>query len=81
MPLPWNPKKIGEKGEDLAKEILLKEGFTDLRKHRIKTAPYDYRAKKDGKLCFVEVRYRSPKAKTQMFTFRDTKIRHLRKSH
>ena len=75
--MSWNPHKIGAKIEQQAIKILENKGFTDVAKAEACNAPYDFRAFKNGELHFIEVRSRSSNAKTEFFTFRDTKIKHL----
>jgi len=77
MPLSWEPRKKDDEVERQAIKILENEGFKDVLKSEVYNAPYDFRAFKNSELFFIEVRGRSPTAKTQFFTFRNTKIKHL----
>ena len=73
-------KRIGRQGEVRAKEILRLEGFTEIRDSENSITPYDLRAlSPEGEPCRIEVKTRSPEAKTQFFTVRDSKLRNLSK--
>ena len=77
MPFP-ETREIEKAYDPKIVEILEAEGFTEVKSAKKRQfSPYDFRAFKDGKLCFIESRIRSPEAKTQFFTFRDTKLKHL----
>jgi hypothetical protein len=61
-----------------AQTILTAHGFSDVSRGPA-TAPYDFTAKKDGKKCFIEMKSRSPQARTQFFAFRQSQLMNLKK--
>ena len=72
-------KEVGLKGEKRAVKILESLGFKEVRRADTMNSIYDITAMSpEGEPCIVEVRTRSPEAKTQFFTIRDTKIKNLK---
>lgn len=55
-----NKRAIGKQYEDLAREYLIKNGYTIIDKnYRCKIGEIDVIAKDNDYLCFIEVKYRS----------------------
>ncbi len=71
--------EIGLKYEKMAKRFLELKGFKNIKIVGNWYSPYDLEAEYNGKKCLIEVKSRTQKSKTQTFTFRDTKIRNLKK--
>lgn len=77
MPFPKN-REIEALNNPKIVEILEKNGFEDIKSaEKRRFSPFDFRAFRNGKLCFIEARVRSSQAKSQFFTFTDSKLRHL----
>jgi hypothetical protein len=62
-----------------AESLLNFLGFSDVKRSSRADSPYDFEAiDPEKERCIIEVKMRSPKAKTQFFTIRDTRIRNLK---
>jgi len=61
---------------ELAKEILSENGFVGIKRMPRRTL-FDFLAERDGELVFIEMKVRSPDAKTQTFVFRKGQLERL----
>lgn len=73
-------KRLGKKGEDIATEYLKDNGFTILQKNfATSLGEIDIIAKKDNKICFIEVKTRSNEDKGKPYeAVNKRKINHLK---
>jgi len=72
-------KAVGREGEERAIALLKLLGFTNIRRPQVKNSVYDLEAiDPKGRPCLIEVKTRSPRAKTQTFVIRESKIRNLK---
>lgn len=73
-------KKLGKTGEDIATEYLKDNGFTILQKNfATSLGEIDIIAKKDNKVCFIEVKTRSNEDKGKPYeAVNKRKISHLK---
>lgn len=74
---PLATLQVGREWEEKAMKYLEVEGFVNVEKVPDPFCAYDLTAIKDGQRCLIEVRSRSPDAKTQFFVVRNTKIQHI----
>jgi Holliday junction resolvase-like predicted endonuclease len=68
--------RVEEDWTEVAKEYLRANGFKNIVRMP-RYSLYDFMCEKDGKICFVEMKTRSAKAKTQLFVVKEKKLRRL----
>lgn len=73
------PTEKGRYWEDKTVPFLELSGFEDIQHESAKNPQscYDFAATRNGLPCLIEVRSRSPEAKTQFFVIRNTKLTHI----
>lgn len=69
--------KVEQQYEEKVMAILEENGFTGIRKMPYQSL-FDFLAMKGKKLCYIELKSRSEKAKTQTFTFPHSKLERLK---
>jgi len=72
-------KEIEKSYDKHVRYVLKHHGFKKIHGVGRLNYPYDYTAEKQGLTCFIELKVRSPQAKTQFFCFRESKIKALKK--